>query len=126
MRTHTFGKGSFFGQHEGRISRAACEGVITNFNTMPKQMVNTVIVSPQLATNAGLDRSSWPGAGAITHHFGIHGQAVDVITAGSELTIDYGDWDFDDAVELKVRMCEGCQISQHPARKLGMNSILTF
>lgn len=108
MRTHTFGKGSFFGQHEGRMSRAACEGVITNFNTVPQPMVNTAIVSPQLATNAGLDRSTRPGAGAITHHFGIHGHAVDVVTAGSELTIDYGDWDFDDAVEMKVGYFSSC------------------
>jgi hypothetical protein len=50
-------------------------------------MFNTKLVSPALATNAGLDRATSPGAGAITHHFGIHASALDVIEAGSELTI---------------------------------------
>jgi hypothetical protein len=27
MRTHTFGRGNFFGQNEGNINRAACHGV---------------------------------------------------------------------------------------------------
>jgi hypothetical protein len=29
MRTHTWGKGNFLGQIEGRTNRAACEGIIT-------------------------------------------------------------------------------------------------
>jgi len=95
LRSHSFGTGTFFGQYEGRNSRAACEGFTTNYNTVPDAMVNTELVSPVLPTNAGLARDTSPGAGAITHHFGIHGRAKDVIVAGSELTINYGDWDFD-------------------------------
>jgi len=96
LRSHTFGGGSFFGQYEGRNSRAACEGFATTYNTAPDRMVNTALVSPVLPTHAGTARQTSPGAGAISHHFGIHGRAVDVITAGSELTINYGDWDFDE------------------------------
>ena len=95
LRSHSFGRGTFFGQYEGRNSRAACEGFTTNYNTAPNAMVNTELVSPVLPTHAGTDRATSPGAGAITHHFGIHGRAKDVIVAGSELTINYGDWDFD-------------------------------
>lgn len=122
LRTHTFGRGSFFGQFEGKTNRAACEGMVTNYNTQPDHLVNTKIVSPYLPTNAGLDRATFPAAGSMTHHFGIHGEATDVITAGryvflildahpelpwsrldgsrllqinSELIIDYGDWTFD-------------------------------
>ena len=74
-------------RYEGRNSRAACEGFTTNYNAVPDAMVNTELVSPVLA----------PGAGAISHHFGIlHGRAKNILTAGSELTINYGDWDFDD------------------------------
>lgn len=102
MRTHTWGKGNFFGQHEGQTSRAACEGIVTTFNTMPGHMINTKIISPSMPTNAGLHRKSSPGAGAITHHYGIHAEALDVVRAGSELTIDYGDWDFDDNKEYTV------------------------
>lgn len=99
LRSHSWGGGTFFGQYEGENSRAACEGFTTTYNTMPRSMLNTVLVSPVLQTNAGLHRATSPGAGAITHHFGIHGKALDVITAGSELTVDYGDWDFDEDKE---------------------------
>ena len=95
MRTHTWGKGKFFGQNEGETSRGACQGLATTLNTMPRHMVNTELVSPVLPTNAGLHRATQPGAGSITHHYGIHGKALDVVTAGSELTIWYGDWTFD-------------------------------
>lgn len=99
LRGHSFGGGSFFGQYEGYNNRAACEGFTTNYNTVPDAMVNTEMVSPVLPTHAGTHRSNSPGAGAITHHFGIHGKAKDVILAGSELTINYGDWDFDNDKE---------------------------
>jgi len=136
MRSHTWGKGNYFGQYEGKSSRAACEGMVTtyvssldtqvhlqclpdlfistlsfissfpsfystSFNTMPDRMVNTKVISPYLPTNAGVDRTK-PSAGSITHHFGIHGEALDIITAGSELTVNYGDWDFDESIEYKV------------------------
>lgn len=94
LRSHSFGRGSFFGQYEGDTNRAACEGLITTVNTVPDAMVNMEMVSPILPTNAGLHRAISPGAGASTHHYGIHGKALDTITAGSEITINYGDWDF--------------------------------
>jgi len=96
LRSHSFGGGSFFGQYEGSNSRAACEGFTTNYNTVPRRLVNTQMMSPVLSTHAGVHRSKYPAAGSFTHHFGIHGQAVRTITAGSELTLDYGDWDFSD------------------------------
>ncbi|EEC50247.1 predicted protein [Phaeodactylum tricornutum CCAP 1055/1] len=99
LRSHTFGWASFFGQYEGKNSRAACEGFATTFNTMPLTHINTKLKSPVQPTNAGLERGSQPGAGAITHHYGMHAEALDVIPAGFEFTIDYGDWDFDDNQE---------------------------
>jgi len=69
LRTHTWGRGMFFGQHEARISRAACEGLVTNVNTMPDQFVNTRIMSSYLPTNAGLSRKDSPGSGAIRYGF---------------------------------------------------------
>ena len=95
LRSHSFGRGSFYGQYEGDTNRAACEGLITTVNTVPDDMVNMEMVSPILPTNAGLHRAVSPGAGASTHHYGIHGKALDTITMGSEITINYGDWDFD-------------------------------
>lgn len=95
LHSHSFGGGTFFGQYEGNNSRAACEGFTTLYNTAPKAMINTELVSPVIQTNAGLHRATSPGAGAITHHYGISGKALNLITAGSELTVDYGDWDFD-------------------------------
>ena len=99
LRSHTFGWSSFFGQYEGSNSRAACEGFATTFNTMPNTHVNTQLESPVAQTNAGLDRATSPGAGAITHHYGMHARALDNIPAGYEFTIDYGDWDFDEKKE---------------------------
>ena len=95
LRSHSFGRGSFFGQYEGDSNRAACEGLITTVNTVPDAQVNMEMVSPVLPTNAGLHRAVSPGAGAATHHYGIHGKALTTITAGAEITINYGDWDFD-------------------------------
>jgi hypothetical protein len=90
LSSHTFGWASFFGQYEGSNSRAACEGFATIFNTMPMTQINTKLVSVLQATNAGLERATQPGAGAITHHYGMNAVALDVIPVGSEFTIDYG------------------------------------
>ena len=65
LRSHSFGGGSFFGQYEGKNSRAACEGFTTNYNTVPDDMVNTQMMSPVMQTTAGLRRDASPGAGAI-------------------------------------------------------------
>lgn len=103
LRTHTWGRASFFGQFEGHSSRAACEGIVTTFNTMPDHMINAKIVSAALPTNAGLHRAYDEGAGAVTHHYGVHAVATDTTTAGSELVIYYGDWTFDPNKQYKVR-----------------------
>jgi hypothetical protein len=84
------------GQYEGSNSRAACEGFTTQYNTVPITAVNTKILSPREPTNAGLDRKTRPGAGAITQFYGVRSEAVDHIPAGFELTIDYGDWSFEE------------------------------
>jgi hypothetical protein len=39
-------------------------------------------VSPIQQTTADVRRDSEPAAGAITHHYGIHSVALDVIPAG--------------------------------------------
>jgi hypothetical protein len=94
LRTHSYGRNTFFGQFEGRNSRAACEGLATLMNTMPVTAISAKLVSPPRADNAGLDRRTSPGAGAITQYYGIKTVSVDIIPAGSEITHDYGDWDF--------------------------------
>jgi hypothetical protein len=95
LRTHSYGRSTFFGQFEGHNSRAACEGLATLMNTMPNTAITAKLVSPTRADNAGLDRRTSPGAGAITQYYGIKTVSVDIIPAGSEITHDYGDWDFD-------------------------------
>lgn len=94
LRTHSYGRNTFFGQFEGRNSRAACEGLATLMNTMPVTAITAKLVSPPKADNAGLDRRLNPGAGAITQYYGIKTVSVDIIPPGSEITHDYGDWDF--------------------------------
>lgn len=66
---------------------------------MPDNMINTKIVSPNQPTTAGVTRKM-PGAGAITHHYGIRSQTLTTVEAGSELTIYYGDWEFEKAQPL--------------------------
>jgi hypothetical protein len=80
--SHSWGKRNFFGQYEGSNSRAACEGFATIFNTMPNSHINTKLISPLQQTTAGVRRYDHPGAGAITHHYGIHSEAMDVISPG--------------------------------------------
>jgi hypothetical protein len=95
LRSHSYGRNTFFGQFEGSNSRAACEGLATLMNTMPVTAINVKLVSPKRADTAGLDRHTSPGAGAITQYYGIKTVSIDTIPAGSEITHDYGDWDFD-------------------------------
>jgi hypothetical protein len=97
FHTHSWAQDVFFGQFEGRNPRAACEGFATLFNSLPEGVQNSKLVSPRVQTNAGLDRNLNPGAGAITHYYGIQSAATDSIPAGSELTIDYGDFPYDEA-----------------------------
>lgn len=62
---------------------------------MPEHMINTRIISPIQPTTGGVTRKASPGAGAITHHYGIRSEATTMVEAGSELTIFYGDWEFE-------------------------------
>jgi hypothetical protein len=87
LRSHSWGKRNFWGQYEGQNSRAACEGFATIFNTMPNTHINTKLVSPLQQTTAGVRRYKDPAAGSITHHYGIHSEAMDVIPAGMLLFI---------------------------------------
>jgi len=97
LRSHTWGSANVFGQFEARhkgTTKAACEGLGTLYNAAPTELANTHKVSPHHHDNAGLDRKTHAGAGAISHYYGMAGVAQDLIPAGSELTVDYGDWDF--------------------------------
>jgi hypothetical protein len=102
FRTHSKGQDVFFGQFEGRNPRAACEGFASLFNSLPQGVQNSQLIAPRVQTNAGLNRRRNPGAGAITHYFGIQSRATDNIQAGSELTIDYGDFSYEEnTVDMK-------------------------
>ena len=98
LSSHTWGA-NYFGTIEGRHTRSACEGLVTIANTFHPALINTALISQEIQTNAGLHRKESPGAGAITHNYGIHGRARDIITPGSELIVDYFDWDFSDITE---------------------------
>jgi hypothetical protein len=82
FETHSWARDVFIGAFEGRKPRAACEGVATLFNSMPDGVGTSKLVPLTMHTNGGLSRHTEPGAGAITQ-------------AGSELTIDYGDWEYE-------------------------------
>jgi hypothetical protein len=104
LHSHSWGKRKFFGQYEGSNSRAACEGFATIFNTMPNTHLNTKLVSPVQQTTAGVRRYKDPGAGSITHHYGVHSEAMDVISAGMSAV-----------VVLRIRFigCESCLDTNH-------------
>lgn len=97
FETHSWARDVFFGSFEGRNPRAACEGFATLFNSMPPGVqTSKLVMIPEYAHhNAGLHRKSDPGAGAVTQYYGITSTATRNVQAGSELTIDYGDWSYD-------------------------------
>ena len=107
LRSHTWGSANVFGQFETKgkgVTKAACEGVGTLYNAAPYELANTHKGTITTHDNAGLHRATHAGAGAISHYFGMTGVARDLITAGSELTVDYGDWTFDeDQVYVKPK-----------------------
>jgi hypothetical protein len=96
FETHSWARDVFIGSFEGNKPRAACEGVATLVNSMPDGVRTSKLVSMAMHTNAGLRRTQHAGAGAITHYYGISSSALRNIPAGSELTIDYGDWEYDE------------------------------
>jgi SET domain len=96
FHTHSWAKDTFLGQFEGWKPRAACEGFATLFNSMPEGVSTSTLVSHHHHTNGGLRRDHDPGAGAISQYYGITSTANRNIKAGQELTIDYGDWDYEE------------------------------
>ena len=108
LRTHTWGSANVFGQFE--VSRkkgkakAACEGLGTLYNAAPPELAAVHKISPHHHDNGGLTRTQHPGAGAISHYYGMTGIANDLIPAGSELTVNYGDWQFnEDEIYVKPK-----------------------
>ena len=132
FHTHSWAKEVFLGQFEGKSPRAACEGFATLFNAMPDNVKTSDLMSMHGQTNGGLVRTKNPGAGAISHYYGIWSKAVRDVKAGSEMSkyidtankepifsppteiltfscvyiscaaINYGDWPFDDDKEYKA------------------------
>ena len=98
LHSHSWSENMFFGPlynyNQNHQLRIACEGYGTIYNTMPNSHVNVRIQSAIQQTHAGVTRNVHAGAGSFSHHYGIHGVAMDTIAPGSELTIDYYDWDF--------------------------------
>jgi SET domain len=114
--SHSWARDVFIGQFEGYHPRAACEGFGTLFNTMPDVPVGvrtSVLVSMHHHTNGGLHRFRNPGAGAITHYYGISSKAARNVQAGSELTINYGDWSYDEDTEYIAPVRDVEWIQQH-------------
>lgn len=94
FETHSWARDVFNGDFEGKNPRAACEGFATLFNSMPPGVSTSKLMPQNVNTNAGLHRATHAGAGAISHYFGIWSKAIQDITAGAELTIDYGDFPY--------------------------------
>jgi hypothetical protein len=92
VKTHTWQDFRYGAQWESSkgSSRAACEGFVTFFNSMSdKQFASAkpAAVPEQIHTNAGLDRHSAPGAGAISQYFGATSVARRDLHPGSELLL---------------------------------------
>jgi len=94
FQTHSWARDVWFGSFEGRNPRAACEGFATLFNSMPPGVQTSKLAMLQSHDNAGLERRKDPNAGAISQYYGVTSMATRDISAGSELTIDYGDWHY--------------------------------
>jgi hypothetical protein len=84
--THSWAQDVFNGSFEGNDPRAACEGLATLFNSMPPGVQTSKLISMDMQTNGGLHRAKHPGAGAITHYYGIWSQATRDIPGGAELS----------------------------------------
>jgi hypothetical protein len=101
FHTHSWARDVFFGQFEGENPRAACEGFATLYNSMPPGVATSELRSMHIQTNAGLDRKTHPGAGAVTHFYGVTSEAVRDVSPGDELTIDYGDMEYEQGKTYK-------------------------
>jgi hypothetical protein len=91
FETHSWSRDSWYGTFEGRNPRAACEGVATLFNSMPPGIQTSKLHMESTQDHAHIVRSQHANAGAMTHYVGISSIATREVTAGSEITIDYGE-----------------------------------
>jgi hypothetical protein len=53
---------------------------------MPDNVKTSKLMRIGVHTNAGLERAKDPGAGAISHYYGIWSQAIRDVEAGAELS----------------------------------------
>jgi hypothetical protein len=102
FHTHSWARDVFFGQFEGNNPRAACEGFATLYNSVPPNIATSELRSMHIQTNAGLDRKTHPGAGASSHFYGVTSEAIRDVRAGAELTIDYGDMEYEEGKVYKA------------------------
>jgi hypothetical protein len=114
FETHSWARDVFFGTFEGHHPRAACEGFGTLFNSLPDG-VHTSKLRFDMKTHdpAGLHRAKDPAAGSVSQYYGISSEAVRDVAAGSEMTIDYGDWHYDKHVEYKAPSRSVGWLEQH-------------
>ena len=96
--THSWSRDTFFAEFEGENPRGACEGFGTLVNSMPPgRQTSRLTLLGVPHHNAGLRRDQHAGAGAISHYYGLSSVATRKVLAGSEVTIDYGDWHYSDS-----------------------------
>ena len=93
-RTHTWQDFRFGAQWLGGSNpRAECMGIVTLFNSMAASEYASVRTSADrglIHDNAGLNRKTSPGAGAVTQYYGATATALRDLKAGSELMIPHG------------------------------------
>ena len=102
---------------------------------MPPDVATSRLTPHQGNTNAGLTRDKFPGAGAITHFYGIGSEAIRDIPAGSEISklregdrialhlifadvirqtaIDYGDFIYEKGKKYKAPMRDIDWLHEH-------------
>ena len=102
---------------------------------MPPGVATSKLTPQQVNTHAGLKRDKFPGAGAITHFYGIGSQALRDVPAGSEMSkclrnvigkcrlrrllqssrkaIDYGDFTYEKGKTYEAPMREVGWLRQH-------------
>lgn len=117
--SHSWQDWRFHGAFDGQNPRAMCEGVTTLYNNINNVFTSTPqTVHNFIHTNAGLWRNKHPGAGSITHYFGIVSEASRHVNAGSEITIG-GDNNSKDPSQEDIRR-DAPQRSPAWLRKHGM------
>lgn len=96
--THTWQHWRFGASFETRYpgkTRAACQGLVTLFNSMPDRRyagAKPAAVRNLIHSHAGLRRDTSPGAGAITHYYGASSVALQDLPPGVELLLWDNTW----------------------------------